>query len=432
MFCLISASIVGYIGMIWVIGLTIIMHYLGRKKTVQIVSLNSTVGFLVLYCSKNATHVLISHIIHGMLAASQTTISLLVLTEYSSPKYRGLFLTLKSATFFWGIWVANAIGAFYNFRNIGIIGVLCSVYNFTVLLIIPESPYWLVGKEKYDECVKSHRWLRGEDVNTEKELEILINAQKDFKSRRKAKKSIKDHFFKTVHNISRSDVYKPILLSVLVMALYHVSGKLVCTIYAIQIIKKITHSESTAYTGMLILDGITVLGMYFGCGLSKVLKRRVLLLSAATIGTIFLYVLSVYLFIVKHGYISENNYVSIALLTGFSLAICCGPMILTTSIYGELVPLRARGICVILVSLFAKFSLSTSLKISPYLFQSIGYHGTFLFFAVMSTLVLIIIYYVLPETKDKTLHEIAGMFNKEKSIEPVELTSLNKNGTRDE
>lgn len=413
--------------MIWVIGLSLIAHHFGRKKTIFIVSLNTFAAFLVLYFSKNATHVLISHVLHGMTAASQSTSSLMVLTEYSSPRYRGVFLTIKSATMFWGIWVANAIGAFHDFRNIGIVGVICSIYNLIVIFLIPESPYWLAGKEKYDECMKSYRWLKGDDEHTEKEVETLINTQKDFKRLRKVKKSLNDHISKIVRNICKPEIYKPVSLSVLVMALYHFSGKLVCTIYAVQIIKKITDSESTAYTGMLILDGFTVFGMYVGCGLSKNLKRRTLLLSASTIGTLFLYILSLYLFLIQFSLILENKYVSVALLTCFSLAICCGPMILTTSIFGELMPIRSRSLCLILVSLFVKFLLGTLLKISPHIFKSLGHHGTFMFFAVISTVLLIIIYYYLPETKDKTLHEIADLFKSDKTTKAAELALLNRN-----
>lgn len=104
--------------------------------------------------------------------------------------------------------------------------------------------------------------------------------------------------------------------------------------------------------------------------------------------------------------------VSIVLLTGFSLAICYGPMILASSIFGELMPVRASGFCLVIVSLFTHFLIGSSLKVSPYLFKSLDYQGTFLFFAAMSTLLLIITYYVLPETKDMTLHEIANIWKK--------------------
>lgn len=387
----------------------------------MLITINAFLASLVLYCSVNAIYVLISQTLHGLTAASQTSISLMILTEYVSPRHRGIFLTIKSATLFWGIWAANAIGAFYNFRNIGICGMTCSLYSFVILFIIPESPYWLASKEMYKECADSHRWLRGVDDHMEQELQTLINVQKDFKRRRKQDKSVRDYLFVSFKNFQRPEMYKPVLLSLLVMGLYYFSGKLVCTIYSLQIIEKITGSRSTAITGMLLLDGFTVIGMYVGCGLSKILKRRTLLISASSLGTFLLYVTSFYMFLIKFSILEENNYITIGLLAAFSLALCCGPMMLSTSVYAEITPLRSRNFCFCLTSFFTRFLLGTVLKLSPLLFKTIGFHGAFLFFAVTSTGIITLIYIYMPETKDKSLHEIAEYFKPQNSSKPVEL-----------
>lgn len=353
---------------------------------------------------------------------SASSVLLLIVTEYSSPRYRGIFLTLKSASFFWGIWTANAIGTFLNFRNIGLLGTVCSIYTLISVFIIPESPYWLASKGNFDECAKSHRWLKGIDKNMDKELEHLLNPQKA--NNRHIKKTVLDRFAVIVRNLSKPEVYKPVGLIILVNGLYDGSGKLVCTIYSIQIIKKITGSESTAYTGMLVLDGVTVLGMYVGCGLSKFLKRRTLLLTASLIATIFLYIICVYLYLIKFTFVSENNFVTIALLSCFSLAICCGPMILSTSIYGELIPIISRSFISGFLACYTSFMDGLILKLSPYIFQLLGFDGTFAFFAIISTILIVLVYTFLPETKDKTLLEIADLFTPKTSTEAIELECL--------
>ncbi|KOB72864.1 Sugar transporter [Operophtera brumata] len=353
----------------------------------------------------NTTQILISVIMQGMNQASIMTLSIIIVSEYTSPKYRGSFLAFKSATLFWGIWVANAMGTFLHWKYIPLLGILMSIFSFTVLFW-PESPQWLASKGRFEECVSAHRWLRGTDSKAEKELKQLIQSQTD---------SIKScseipNLDNIVNLFSRKAFYKPMLLSVLMMMQYHFSGKVVCMAYSIDIIRKITDSESAGYTGMLILDGVTVTGMYFGCYLSKILKRRQLLFSSCTVATLFLFIMSLYLHLVDIKVIAENRIIAISLLTIFSVSISCGPMILSTSIYGELTPLRYKSSCTIISALVFVILTAIFLKLFPLIVRTINMSGVFLMYAISSLIVTLILYKYLPETKDITLQEIEDIF----------------------
>lgn len=365
------------------------------------VNFSSLVAFIIFFFSTNLVHIFVTEGLVGISSAAQLTTSLLILTEYVSPKYRGVFLTIKSASMFWGIWTSNAIGTFSHWKNISYIAIISSIYALVTICFWPESPYWLVSKKRFEECSDSHRWLKGTDKNSEEELHKLLNTQKSTQ-----KQDIK-MIFKT---FMYHKLYKPLLITIIVLALYHFSGKLVCSIYAIDIIKKMTSSESTAYTGMLILDGVTVFGMYAGCLISKFARRRLQILIATIIGVFSLFALSFYLYMVKFGYFGENAYVSLTLLVIFSLSICCGPIIMSTSIAGELLPVECRDICVCVMAVIANMIMATALKFGPLVFTTFDIHGAFLFYGITSSFLLFLTYKYLPETKDKTLQEIQDYF----------------------
>ncbi|VVC91956.1 unnamed protein product [Leptidea sinapis] len=215
---------------------------------------------MILFYSTTITEIIICQVIIGVLPGAIVTVSIMIYTEYTSPKYRGVFLTVKAATFFWGIWVANVIGAFFYWKNIAIVMFVCCALSSTIFFW-PESPMWLASKGRFDECALVHRWLNGHDPGSEKELSSLIKLHKAKLSNVNEKKSIKNEFRKYMEAIKMKTFYKPILLSVLTGLLYICSGKLACSAYAITIIKKITTSEEAAYNGMLILDGFTILGI---------------------------------------------------------------------------------------------------------------------------------------------------------------------------
>ncbi|XP_069357604.1 uncharacterized protein [Maniola hyperantus] len=398
----------------------------GRKVSYIILWINTLICVSLFYFSTSVSELLISGFLQGMLPAVQLTAGIMVLTEYISPKYRGIFLTFKAATFFWGVWISNAIGTFYHWKNIGILIFICCLYNVSSLFW-PESPVWLATKGRFEECAKCHRWLKGDDTDSEEELKQLIYSQKE-NIRQKHEHKLDEHnnfFMKLFNSITAKRFYKPLILCLCTSCLFNFSGKLVCTGYVIDIIKTITVKESTAYEVMLVLDGVTVLGMYFGVFLNKFLKRRTLLLSSASIGVMFLFTLSTYLYLVHLNVISENKYLTLFILTGFSIAISCGSMILCTTLASEMIPITYRSLFITCYALINHIVKGTVLKMFPFIFKYFDSHGVFLFYALTSSIFIVILYKVLPETKDKTILEIEKYFSDDNTIVKEEEELMN-------
>lgn len=404
------SSILGYCSTPWVIILPILTRYIGRKIPFLIVTVMTFVSFAVFYWSTSPMHILISQIIQGITLASNMTVLICIITEYSSPRYRGVFMMIESSIFFWGVWIANITGTFTHWKNIALIAFACCIYSFTAITM-PESPSWLAMMGRFEDCAAAHYWLKGYSKESEEELQSLIKSQKEYLKQRAERNQTSDcqcdNFKET---ITTKGFYKPLLLSMAVMSLYHFSGKLVCTTYAVTLIKAITNSESAAYTGMLILDAVTILGMQIGCVLSKLIYRRTLLLTTSVIAIVFLFIISLYLYLIHLEVIFENKIVSIILLTSFSVAITCGPMIMPSTIFGEIIFLRYKSSSLLILTLFSELLMATVLKLSPYIFELLSLHGAFMFYAISASVFAFILYMYLPETKDKTLQEIECYF----------------------
>lgn len=354
---------------------------------------------------------LLSEILQGMLLASNMTLLIVIVAEYTSPHYRGIFMAIESSIFFWGVWVANAAGTFSHWKNIGLIAFACCVFCLSAFFW-PESPSWLAMKGRFDECAKAHYWLKGYDAESEKELNCLINSQKEYLEECKGRKvkCFKDKLRIVIQTATTRGFYQPLLLGVAVMSLYHFSGKLVCTMYAVELIRQITKDEFTAYMGMLVLEGVTIIGMQFGCVLSKYLKRRTLLLVFSTLGITFLFIISLYLYLIKLGILFENKYVSISLLMAFSVTVSIGPMIVPSSLFGEIIFLQYKSSSLLILCLYSEFLMATVLKMSPHIFKKLTLHGAFCFYGVCASIFTIVLYKYLPETKDKLLQEVEAYF----------------------
>ncbi|XP_069358320.1 facilitated trehalose transporter Tret1-2 homolog [Maniola hyperantus] len=409
----------------WAVLWPMIAYRYGRKIPLILVSVNVLVGNIIFYCSTSITELIISQATLGMWVGSTLPIAVMIMSEYTSPKYRGIFLTLKGATFYWGVWVSNAIGTFFHWRNIGVLVFICGIYNLISCIFCYESPYWLATKGHFDECAKIHRWLKGTDENSEDELrKLTLSQKKHLNIKAQLNKQVTySRRIKILNIIRCTGFYKPLAYACLPICLYNLSGKVACTVYAIDIIKKITSSERIAYEGMLILDAVTVVGMYLGCALSKIVTRRKQLLGFSSAGVVFLYALSVYLYMIRYNVISEKNFVTLFLLMGYSISISCGPLIIATSCAAELSPSRYRSYFICCFGVLCNVVYATVLKISPFVFQLCGTHGAFLFYAVFSSIFICLVYKYLPETKDKTIQEIQELII---GVPQRELVSLKK------
>ncbi|KAL0858411.1 hypothetical protein ABMA27_012290 [Loxostege sticticalis] len=394
------SSIFGYSTIPSVFLLAFLMPYIGRRGGCIIVSFSMIIVSIGYYLTTTAVHLINTDVFQGVANAGTFTFSILSLVEYTSPNYRGAMLTIKTANLYWAIWIANAIGTFTHWRYICVPSFINSLYSLLVFFW-PESPAWLASKGRIDECKRAHRWLKGCTDESERELEKLV-ASVETRSQEAPRRFLRV--------ILDRQFYMPAALSCLVMAAHQLSGKQVCTIYALDMLKSITKSESTAYTGMLVLDGVTLICMYIGCALSKVMKRRMLLLLFGGIAAVFLFCLSLYLYLCSLKVLVQNDYISMFLLVGFSMAIGAGPIILAISLYGELIPSRYNRESVIVTAVFFFLLQATLFKISPYIFKAFDMHGTFLFYGISVTVCLLILYKYLPETKDKTMQEIEEYF----------------------
>ncbi|XP_039750809.1 sugar transporter ERD6-like 15 [Pararge aegeria] len=424
-------SISSYGSLPWAIICPVIAQRYGRKAPYVILWINTIICVSLLYFSKSVTELFVSGFLQGMLPTVQIAVSVMVLTEYTSPKYRGIFITFKGATFYWGIWISNAIGTFFHWKNICILIFICCIYNISILFW-PDSPVWLATKGRFEDCARCHRWLKGEDEDSESELKQLISSQKENLKRKHERKqdNKRNCFIQLYDSVKAKTFYIPLIYSLLTICLYHFSGKLACSGYIIDIIKTITASESTAYEGMLVLDGVTVLGMYIGVFLNKILKRRTLLLGAASIGVIFLFILSIYLYLLNLNVLLENKYFTLFLLTGFSVTISCGPMIMSMCLSSEMTPLRNRTLFLCLFAILNNTVAGTILKMFPYILKYFYSHGAFFFYATMSSIFISILYKVLPETKDKTIQEIEKYFTGDANVSKKELLNLEKDCNR--
>lgn len=121
-------------------------------------------------------------------------------------------------------------------------------------------------------------------------------------------------------------------------------------------------------------------------------------------------------------------FVAVMFHVGFSMTgIAQLPWIMTS----ELFPLECRGVFSGIVSSLAYFCIFISVKIYSDLLTMFGLEGLLWGFFVMSSLGTLFVYFLVPETKDKSLKEISSAFMKKSNCDDgdksVQLRSYGRN-----
>lgn len=93
----------------------------------------------------------------GMLEAPVLT----YVAEITTPKLRGILAATGSFCIILGIFSQFLMGLFFDWRQITLFSMIAPVLAVLFLFFVPESPHWLILKNKNEEAKKSLMWLRG-------------------------------------------------------------------------------------------------------------------------------------------------------------------------------------------------------------------------------------------------------------------------------
>ncbi|CAB3258739.1 unnamed protein product [Arctia plantaginis] len=377
-----------------------IMDRFGRKIAHYIVSALSVIAWFMTSLAGNVEVIIVGRIIGGISFGMMLPLRSILIGEYSSPKYRGSFLSIISVTLSLGMFYVHLLGSVLSWSKTALIVFFLPLSSFIMTFFIPESPSYLVLRGRYDDCRKAFRWLRS-DIE-EEELENMIRAKIEFNQTTKHEKK-----FDVLGNIRKQEFYKPILLMMHMHAITQICGAPVTATFTTTIIELIVNPNVNAEAWMVFLDIERILVSILAIFVVNKIKRRTMVLTTTAICTASIFGIACYVYAKTLGLLTHDILWIPAVLMFiqfFTMAI--GPMSMTFIIAGEVFPLRYRSIGGTISFISTSANIFWLLKTFPVLVASIGISGTYLLYAILMVYCLIVIWFLLPETKDKTLQEI--------------------------
>lgn len=365
----------------------------GRRRVILIISGMFILGTLIAAYATSVQTILFGRLCIGFAIGIGSYTAPLYIAEVSPQDLRGGLVSLNQLAITIGILSSYIINYLFtnsagSWRVMFAIGVIPAVLLGIGMLFLPESPRWLVKRNRQEEAKKTLQYLR-QQSNVTHELEEIKHSL-------------------VVREAKIGEIFSPwirpvLFLGIMLGFLQQVTGINTIIYYAPSIFQLAgLHDTSTSILATVGIGIVNVMATIFAVYYLDKLGRRALLLTGLAGMCLSLLSLSL-VFQLNTDYMHYA-----AVLSTFVYVICfafsLGAMLWL--LVSEIFPLEVRGMAMsvaVFSCWFWNFVVSATFLS---LLNALGPTDTFLLYACMCVLGFLFCYFKVPETKDVSLEQI--------------------------
>ncbi|KAJ5438289.1 uncharacterized protein N7458_009287 [Penicillium daleae] len=389
---------------------TFIGDKLGRIRFMQLMCVIVTIGTVIQTASINIGMFLAGRVLAGYAVGGMVATVPIYLSEISDPRFRGLIGGISGCGISFGTMVSNWVGFACSYASYGPvqwrlplgIQIPWGIIMFAGLAtFMPNSPRQLIRNGKVEEArTEFSRIRRGVNLHEVEEEFVLMQAQIEYEMEREITS------YREIFKLFR----RRVLVSIAVQTMTSLTGVNVIQYYQTILYKSLgigSHSIlalAGLYGTMAFLsNAITTKFMTDQWG-----RRKMLITGLAGIVLI-----EIYAAVMQRQFQNTNNRVGkgFAILGIYLFVVCYyGMLNSTTWLYGaEVLPIALRS-KVMGLAAASHFIVNVAItEAGPSAFANI-HENYYYVFVACSAFFLVIAYFFFPETKQKTLEEVAASF----------------------
>lgn len=402
-----SSAIIGCVFGVFVAGY--IADKIGRKKTLIVTGILFLLSSVIAGIAPDLITFLIGRFIGGLGIGAASVVSPLYISEIAPEKKRGTLVTLYQLAIVIGI---NLI-YFVNLKIAGMgdemwnvntgwrymigSGALPSIVFLILLIIVPESPRWLIKKNRDAEAYKVLTKVNGSEKAREVQSEIKDTLQQQ--SLNKEKGNLRD--------LLKPGIRMALIVGVFLALFSQITGINAIIYYAPEIFKAAGFGTDSALFQTVLIGVVNTVFTFVAIGLIDKAGRKKLLLWGVAGMAICLFGIGICYYF---------NYMQGPLLLTFILVyIACfasslGPV--SWVVISEIYPTKIRGMAMATASAVVWIGALIITILFPWLLKNLG--GAYIFWIFMINAVILFLFtlFIVPETKQKSLEEIERLWFK--------------------
>jgi sugar porter (SP) family MFS transporter len=365
---------------------------IGRKRFMLVSAVLFFASALGCALPQNIFQFVIFRFIGGLGIGSASILAPLFIAEVSPARVRGALVSVNQMAIVTGILLAYFVNWAFagagpsNWRWMFGMGALPSVVFFLLLLVVPESPRWLVKQNRDEEA-----------------LAVLSRVSAPVEAAAEVR-SIRETLL--LEKGSLAELFRPgfrraIFIAVVLAVLQQITGINAILYYAPRIFERAGFERISAIGQSTIVGFVNMLFTVVAILLvDKVGRKPLLLIAAAGMGVSQLLLGAAF----KIENISGSAILALILLYIAFFAMAMGPIVWV--VLSEIFPTRMRGSAMAIATValwIADFAVTLSF---PVIADRLNESTAFWFYALMCAVDFLFMLFLLPETKGQTLEEI--------------------------
>lgn len=358
-------------------------------------------GWILIAYAESTGVIYVGRIITGFCTGIVSVATPMYLIEISTLEIRGLLGASFQLFVVTGVLLIAVLAAGLNWRWMAMSGGLLSFLAAGLMLLMPESPRWLLAKKKRKEALEALTFLQGESFDAETECQVI---EEEINNQPKGSIQFREFLLPTL--------YKPLLLSISLMFFQQFSGINAVLFYTVDIFKA-AKVPLDPVVATIICAFVQVLATAVSSVLMDRAGRKPLLLISAACMAISLIIFGGYdLAKSKDPSVTETyGWLPVLCLTLFLAAFSIGfgptPWLMVAEMTSSRFRSFVSGVATALNWFFAFVVTFTFKKLE----QGIHGYGVYWLYASFCASSIIVTKFFLPETKGKQAQEIEDFFN---------------------
>lgn len=388
-----------------------LVDHVGRKPCLLTTGPLYIISWLLVIFTKHVYVLYVVRFMQGLAMGIVFTVAPMYIGEIAGAKCRGALSTFFIGMLNTGILLEYLVGPFVEYDTLAYVSLVIPVLFLLTFIWMPESPYFLIMKERDVEAKKSLFWLRGgrEATNDKINLE-LYNMKQDVEKEMK----LSDDFM----DIISTPANRRSLLIVQIVAVADViSGMSAVLPYASITFARTGDGSSSAGGSQslikpdectLLLGVLVFLSTFPTAFLVDRTGRRPLLLVSCFGSGIAQLIAGSY-FLLSENYkvdLSNFNWIPLISITCFAVIYSIGLGPLVPTLQGEFFPSNTRGLAGGVTTITLTVISFLVMKMYQVICNNYGFYLNFYIYSFGCIICGFLVYFIIPESKGKTFAQI--------------------------
>ncbi|CAG9859788.1 unnamed protein product [Phyllotreta striolata] len=381
----------------------ILADHFGRKVALLLIVVPQLFSWLLAGFAKSVYVFYAARFLSGLSDGCLFVTLPMYIGEVANPTVRGTWGNLLPISYYIGEFLINVIGSKFDTRVTTYICLPLPILYLILFSLMPESPYYYIMKGKEEEAIKSLKFLK-----RMKNVDSIYKQLKFDVERQLSERGTWVDMIKIKSN------RKGLIAGMFLRLSQQLSGFTVFLTFTQLIFQKSGGNVSHEVSSILYLGSSLILNLIGVFLIVPFFNRLTCFVTSNSASGVILFLMSAYIYIDDNTSVdlSSFKWMPLTFMILYQVFTSFGLSLIPTLMLSELYSTSIKSKAMVILSITFGLGIFVASTIFYQMNIHLGFYSPFLFFSACCCVSAILSYYVIPETRGKTLEEIQQMLKK--------------------